>query len=75
MNEEQINKIYELLDSIKVNKKNEKVIEEIRQELLNKDYVKVLKKIEELNNLIDEDEQEKKKIDTGEQEDDGIYPK
>ena len=40
MEEEKIKRIYEILDNIPVTSKNEKVIQEIRQELLNQDYMK-----------------------------------
>lgn len=75
MEEEKINKIYTILDNIKVNSKNESIIEAIRSDLLNKNYIEVLKKIEKLNKI------ERKKIDEDEEkyeekeEQIGIYPK
>ena len=75
MEEEKINKIYTILDNIKINSKNESIIEAIRSDLLNKNYIEVLKKIEKLNKI------ERKKIDEDEEkyeekeEQIGIYPK
>lgn len=50
MEESKIKKIYEILNNIPVTEKNKDLIEEIRRELLNEDYVKAFKKIEELSN-------------------------
>ena len=46
MEEEKIKRIYEILDNIPVTEKNKSIIEEIKQELLNKDYMAAYKKIE-----------------------------
>ena len=74
MEEEKIKGIYKILDSIKVTKKNEKIIEEIREELLNKDYMAAYKKIDELSKMQEEDEDEEDEIVEEVQEQDGIYP-
>ena len=73
MEEDKIRGIYKILDSIKVTKKNEKLIEEIREELLNKDYMSAYKKIDELSKMIYDDEDVD---DLTEEviEDDGIFP-
>ena len=75
MEEDKIKGIYKILDSIKVTKKNEKLIEEIREELLNKDYMAAYKKIDELSKLQDEeDEEDEDEIVEEVEEQDGIYP-
>ena len=73
MEDEKIKRIYEILDNIPVTSKNEKVIQEIRQELLNQDYMKAFKKIEELNKLGNEEEEEE--IEEEPVEETGVYPK
>ena len=73
MEEDKIRGIYKILDSIKVTKKNEKLIEEIREELLNKDYMSAYKKIDELSKMQKDDEEEED-ITEEVKEDDGIYP-
>ena len=73
MEEEKMKRIYEILDNIPLNSKNEKIIEEIKQELLNQDYMKAFKKIEELNRL--GNEEEKEEIEEVIEEDTGVYPK
>lgn len=73
MEESKISKIYEILNDIPVTEQNKEIIEEIRQELLNEDYVKAFKKIEELSKL--KEEQEEPVEQELEIEDSGIYPK
>ena len=73
MEEDKIRGIYKILDSIKVTKKNEKLIEEIREELLNKDYMSAYKKIGELSKM-QKDDEEGEDITEEVKEDDGIYP-
>ena len=77
MEESKIKRIYEILNNIPVTEDNAGIIEEIREELLNKDYMSALNKIKELNEI-----QNKQREDTSnyvEKEDDdenqGIYPK
>ena len=74
MEEEKIKRIYEILDNIPVTEKNKSIIEEIKQELLNKDYMAAYKKIEELNKTKEEDEDKEEYIEE-EEEQTGIYPK
>lgn len=74
MEESKIKKIYEILNNIPVTEKNKDLIEEIRRELLNEDYVKAFRKIEELSNLKEEPEKFEMEKDE-ELEEDGIYPK
>ncbi len=75
MEEDKIKGIYKILDSIKVTKKNEKLIEEIREELLNKDYMAAYKKIDELSKMQDdEDDEDEDEIVEEVEEQDGIYP-
>ena len=76
MEDDKIKRIYEILDNIPVTKKNKSVIEEIRQELLNKDYMKAYKKIDELSKMQnEEDDEEKVEEEPEEQDYDGVYPK
>ena len=74
MEEEKIKRIYEILDNIPVTEKNKSIIEEIKQELLNKDYMAAYKKIEKLNKSEEDDEDEEEYIEE-EEEQIGIYPK
>ena len=77
MEEEKIKRIYEILNNIPVTKDNKETIEEIKKQLLNKDYLEAFKKIDELNKIqkgekkVEKIEEEPKE----EEEDEGIYPK
>lgn len=77
MEDNKIKKIYEILNNIPVTEDNADLIEEIREELLNQDYMAALSKIKELNEI-----QSKQREDTSsyiekeeDDEDQGIYPK
>ena len=75
MEESKVKRIYEILNNIPVTEKNKDLIEEIREKLLNKEYIEALSKIEELNNL-KEDEEDLDETDEEEtEEQNGIYPK
>ena len=77
MEEEKIKRIYEILNNIPITKDNKETIEEIKKQLLNKDYLEAFKKIDELNKIqkgekkVEKVEEEPKE----EEEDEGIYPK
>ena len=77
MEEEKIKRIYEILNNIPITKDNKETIEEIKKQLLNKDYLEAFKKIDELNKIqkgekkIEKVEEEPKE----EEEEEGIYPK
>ena len=58
MEENKIKKIYEILDSIMITEENADLIEEIRNDLMNKNYILALKKLEKLN---EQSREEKKK--------------
>ena len=75
MEEEKIKRIYEILDNIPVTEKNKSIIEEIKQELLNKDYMAAYKKIEELNKTKKDDEEDEEEYVKEEENQSGIYPK
>ena len=76
MEEDKIKRIYEILDKIPVTEKNKTVIEEIRQELLNNDYMEAFKKINKLSKLQDEDDEDEEEVVEEEPEkNDGIYPR
>ena len=51
MEEERVEKIYEILNNIPVTSENFNTIEKIREALLNKDYISALKKLETLNKM------------------------
>lgn len=75
MEESKIKKIYEILNNIPVTEKNKDIIEEIREELLNKDYMRAYKKIEELSNLKEDFEEEFEIEEEEKSKHQGIYPK
>ena len=75
MEESKIKKIYEILNNIPVTEKNKDIIEEIREELLNKDYMRAYKKIEELSNLKEDFEEEFEIEEEEKSKQQGIYPK
>ena len=75
MEESKIKKIYEILNNIPVTEKNKDIIEEIREELLNKDYMRAYKKIEELSNLKEDFEEEFEIEEKEKSKQQGIYPK
>ena len=69
METENIKKIYELLQEIPVTKENEVTITEIKECLLNGDFITALEKIKKLNleNITEETEEKEESV--------GIYPK
>lgn len=77
MNEENIKKIDELMKQIKITDKNAEIVEKIKEDLLNKNYIEAMKGIEKINILKNEEEHEDdikvEKIEEAETE--GIYPK
>ena len=78
MDEKKLKKIYELLNGIKVTENNKAVIEEIRNLLLNQEYMEAIKKIEKLNAIQEQEEiiESIYKSDELEgNEDNGVYPK
>lgn len=73
MEEEKIKKIYSILNNIEVTAENEYLVEEIREKLLNEDYIEAFKKLEKLGNI----QKKSKQIETEEDEEEeetGIYP-
>ena len=76
MEEEKIKRIYEILNNIPITKDNKETIEEIKKQLLNKDYLEAFKKIDELNKIQKgEKKVEKVEEEPKEEEEEGIYPK
>ena len=70
METKNIKKIYELLNKIPVTKKNEKTVEEIKECLLNGDFITALEKLKEIqmeNNQKEEEKEQEEMV--------GIYPK
>lgn len=74
MDEEKIKKIYSIINNINVTSKNEELVDEIKNNLLNEDYIEALKKLEKLSKLEKKlaDDQE---IIEDEEEAIGVYPK
>lgn len=77
MEEEKIKKIYEILNNIEVTSKNEDIIDEIRKELLNEDYIGALKKIDKLSKMQKQSKEQEAEFDMDDEEEEitGIYPK
>lgn len=77
MEEDKIKKIYGILNNIEVTSKNEDIIDEIRKELLNEDYIGALKKIDKLSKMQKEAKEQELEIETDEEEEEmvRIYPK
>ena len=75
MEESKVKKIYEILNNIPVTEKNKDLIEEIREKLLNKEYIEALSKIEELNNLKENEDDLEEIEEEDAEEQNGIYPK
>lgn len=73
MEPEKIKKIYEILNNIPVTSENISVIEEIKEELLNQNYINALQKMEQLSKI--KEQEPKVKIEETEEEQEGIYPK
>ena len=72
MEEDKVKGIYKILDSIKVTENNKKIIEEIKEKLLEKDYMGAYKKIDELSKMKNDDPEEVIVEET--KINDGIYP-
>ena len=70
METKNIKKIYELLDKIPATEENEKTIEEIRECLLNGDFVTALEKLQEIQMQSNKEKEEQEKEEMA-----GIYPK
>ncbi len=75
MEESKVKRIYEILNNIPVTEKNKDLIEEIREKLLNKEYIEALSKIEELNNLKENEDDLEENEEEEIEEQNGIYPK
>ena len=76
MNNDNINAIYDLLDSIKVTEKNEEIIEEIRGLLDDGEYLEALQKLKILTDPSNkESDDEEYYIEEQEEIEEGIYPK
>ena len=77
MEQDKIKKVYEILNNIPVTLENADIIEEIKQELLNNNYIDALKKIEKLGKMKKEEEKKPKakKNEKQEEKKEGIYPK
>lgn len=75
MDEEKIKKIYDILNNINITTKNEEMVEEIRNDLLNEDYIEAIKKLEKLSVLERKLAAKKEAAEEQEEEEKGIYPK
>ena len=74
MEEEKIKKIYSILNNVSVTMENEYLVEEIKEKLVNEDYIEALKKLEELTKMQNKSEQEELEQVEVEEEESGIYP-
>ena len=72
MEDDKIKGIYKILDTVKVTEKNKKLIEEIKEKLIDKDYMTAYKKIDELSKMQEEDDEDETIQE--EPENQGIYP-
>ncbi len=76
MDEEKIKRIYSILNNINITAQNEELVDEIRNNLLNEDYIEALKKLEKLNNMEKKIASEQELADNEEiEEQTGVYPK
>lgn len=75
MEEERVEKIYEILNNIPVTSENFNTIEKIREALLNKDYISALKKLETLNKMSKKQAKKQEVQKVEKKENDSIYPK
>lgn len=75
MEEERVEKIYEILNNIPVTSENFNTIEKIREALLNKDYISALKKLETLNKMSKKQAKKQDVQKVEKEENDSIYPK
>ena len=72
MEDDKIKGIYKILDTVKVTEKNKKLIEEIKEKLIDKDYMTAYKKIDELSKMQEEDDEDETIQE--EPESQGVYP-
>ena len=75
MEQEKIRKIYEILNNLSKTSDNQDMIEEIKNDLLNEDYIEALKKIEKLDKIKKKIEVVEKKKIKEEDKTTSIYPK
>lgn len=77
MEADKINKLYEILNNLEATSKNEDIIDEIRKELLNEDYIGALKKIDKLSKMQKKIKEQELETDSDKEDDEdtGIYPK
>ena len=76
MEEEKIQKIYEILNNMPITEENSDLIREIKNDLSNKSYIEALKKIEQLKNIKKDGSDSKGEQAEEEQEDiTAVYPK
>ena len=79
MDQEKINKIYELLDRIEITESNKNKIDDIRNALEKGDFLKAFEQMKNLDMSENQGEEEKEKIEEqyivpSEEEEEGIYP-
>ena len=72
---ENVDKIYELLENIKVNDENREMIQEIKNDITNGRYMEALSKMRKLKEDEEKIEEEKIIIEPKEEKDEGTYPK
>ena len=74
MDEEKIKNIYNVLSTINVTSENEEIVDDIKSDLLNENYMEAMKKLEKLNRIQKKNAAEKEKQ-INEEEEIGAYPK
>ena len=74
MDEEKIKNIYNVLSTINVTSENEEIVDDIKSDLLNENYMEAMKKLEKLNRIQKKNAAEKEKQ-KNEEEEIGAYPK
>ncbi len=80
MEPENINKLYELIKSIKVTEKNKNIIEEIKEDIKNNDYKSAIQKIKQMNSSKDDEEELEQQEDENEsrfvqkKQEEAMYP-
>ena len=73
MDQDKIKKIYEIVNNIRETPENSEFIGQIREDLLNQDYMAAIKKLEILTQ--DERARQEEYYDEDDEEEEGIYPK
>ena len=71
---ENVDKMYDLLNSIKVTEENQEIVEEVRELLATENYFEALRKIRELKEKEEEAKEKEEEIIEEEEIEEGVYP-